>query len=341
MKKWFESTGDEGDIVISTRIRLARNIDRCPFPSRQRDKQSRDIIDNVDSAMERLGASFCDFERIDVTAKDDIYLRSLVEKHLISPEFAESSRPRALFLSKDESVSMMINEEDHVRLQVLGTGLCLKSVFDTADKLDNLLDESLHYAFDDRLGYLTNCPTNLGTGMRASVMLHLPLLTESSYMRRIINAAGKLGIAVRGLYGEGSEAQGAIYQISNCVTLGFSELEIIEQLENTVRNIIRDERKLRERVAQKPEKLADRVYRAGAILKAARILSASEAMSLMSDLRLGLGMNYDKIPESALLNRLIWEIQPANISLGKKEISTPSERDIIRAELVRRTLGSN
>jgi protein arginine kinase len=159
-------------------------------------------------------------------------------------------------------------------------------------------------------------------------------------MSRIVSAAGKLGIAVRGLYGEGSEAQGAIYQISNCVTLGFSELEIIEQLENTVRNIIRDERKLRERMAQTPAVFADRVCRAGAVLKSARILSGGEEMSLLSDLRLGLGTDYGEV-EPAVLNKLLWEVQPANISLGKKQLPTPSERDVIRAELVRKTLGSN
>jgi protein arginine kinase len=337
LKKWFEHTGEAEDIVISSRIRLARNLALKPFPSQADAEQSAEVVAAVSSAMERLGQSFEGFESVDLTKdKLALYSRSLVEKHLISSDFAEASRPRALFLSKDEAVSIMVNEEDHIRLQVLGAGLCLEPIYDLADKLDDLLDESLNFAFDERLGYLTECPTNLGCGLRASVMMHLPALTESGQISRFINAASKLGIAVRGLYGEGSQAIGAIYQISNRLTLGYCEKEIIEQLGSTVGNIIRDERRLRDKTSQNKPAFEDRIYRSLAILSSARVLSTDEAMARLSDLRLGAGR--ENFPDITTLNRFLWEIQPASLILGREEIPTPAQRDALRADLIRREL---
>ena len=338
MKKWFEHSGSDGDIIISSRIRLARNLTAKPFPSQADHKAAYEIVAAVTGAMERLGAAFEGFEKVDLSAdRLGIYSRSLVEKHLISAEFAASEKPRALFLSKDQAISIMVNEEDHIRLQALGSGLCLGPIYDLADKIDDLLDESLGFAFDERLGYLTECPTNLGCGMRASVMMHLPALTESGQIGRFINAAGKLGIAVRGIYGEGSEAQGAIYQISNSFTLGFSEREIIEQLSSTVGNIIADERRLRENMRENAPAFEDRIYRSRALLASARLLGTREAMALISNLRLGLGL--EGFPDIATLNSLLWEIQPASLSLGREAIPDAQTRDVLRAEVARATLG--
>ncbi|MDL2287764.1 protein arginine kinase [Oscillospiraceae bacterium OttesenSCG-928-F05] len=331
---WYDREGPENDIVISTRVRLARNLKGYPFPGRMSDGQ-----DEVLSAIERALAAedTADFRRINLHEVGENEKRALMERRAISSELMAGEGRRAVFLNGDESLSLMGNEEDHLRIQAMGSGFCLRECMDKAEQIDIQLEKTLDYAFDENLGYLTKCPTNLGTALRASVMLHLPAITESGAIRALAANAAKLGFAVRGMYGEGSAAKGALYQISNQMTLGFDEQEIIERLEDAIRQIVEKERHAR-RLAYEREKrpLEDRVWRAVGLLQNGRIMKSDEAIQLLSDVRLGRSIGILERPEYAALNRLIWEIQPASLRLkAKSEGADETVRDAIRADFLR------
>lgn len=246
------------------------------------------VIEKVTSAIRDSNSSIAsDFNLIKLDDLTEAQGVSLVERHLVSPEFISETEGRALLLSKDESMSIMINEEDHIRLQVITDGLSLEQAYDTADKLDTLLDENLEFAFDDKLGYLTQCPTNLGTGMRASVMLHLPALEKSRTIGRIAGNLSKLGLTIRGAYGEGSEPSGSLYQLSNQVTLGISEKAAIENLENITKQLVSQERQARERLAKSID-IQDSVSRSLGLLKSAMVMTHDEALKLLSNVRFGI-----------------------------------------------------
>lgn len=336
-KRWYEAVGPDGDIVISTRVRLARNLAEHPFPGRMSPETEEKLLSEVSEALVS-SAGGAEFSLTDLRSISHTEAQALVERHLISPELAKGSGARGVVFSRDESISVMINEEDHIRIQVLGAGLCLEDCLKRAWQVDDLLEGRARYAFDERLGYLTHCPTNLGTGLRASVMLHLPALTESGEMRKIINACSKLGFAVRGLYGEGSSATGSIYQLSNQLTLGLSEEESIKKLSDAVRNIINSEKTMRDtRFSRDPDLFEDRIWRAAGTLTTARIIDSAEAAALLSELRCGLSMGLMRGADIAVLNRLSWETQPACLSLATGA-QDPRERDKKRAELIRRSL---
>ena len=341
-KKWFEIKGTETDIAVSTRVRLARDMDKIPFGPRMSASDAERVIELISSPVLENAVTAKEFKLVHAETLSENELFSLVERHLISRQFAKSGNKRALLLSADESISIMINEEDHLRLQVLGKGLCLEDCLESAVKLDTLIDEGLSskgakYAFDENLGYLTQCPTNLGTGLRASVMLHLPVLTESGKMASLVQAAGKLGLAVRGYYGEGTQESGNLYQISNRLSLGYSEEELTQNLKDTVMQIINEERLSLEALKKSDYYgLADRVCRAEVVLKSARMMSTAEAMSLLSDYRLGITagiINGDMDKINSLLNK----IQPVTLVMNKKA-AQPEQRDIARAELIREYL---
>ena len=312
-KKWYMRKGKEGDIVLSTRVRLARNLRDYPFPGKMTPAQEREVVDAIAKALASSKAGN-DFQLIEISALPDLERRTLMEKHLISNDLAEGKGVRAVLLSNDESVSIMINEEDHLRIQVLGSGLCLEECLKKAIEIDDALDSALRYAFDETLGYLTKCPTNLGTGIRASVMLHLPALTKSGAIRSLATSVGKLGFVVRGLYGEGSMAKGALYQISNQMTLGFDEETIVKRLGDVLLQVIAHERNYRKEIMKSGKlRVEDQVWRSAGTLAYARSISTDEAMQLLSDLRMGASMglidtDIDK------LNSLLWEIQPANLT---------------------------
>lgn len=334
-KKWYRLKGNEGDIVVSTRVRLARNLKEYPFPGRLTPTMEREIADRVAAAMAAspIGNSF---KLLDLATLSDNERLALMEQHLISQELADGKGIRSVLLSDDESISIMINEEDHLRIQVLGTGLCLDDCLKRAIEIDDLLDHTLHYAYDENLGYLTKCPTNLGTGMRASVMLHLPALTQTGAIRSLAANAGKLGFAVRGMFGEGSEAKGSLFQISNQMTLGFTEDTIIERLSDALRQIISHERSYRnEALKLNRIRVEDKVWRSAGTLSNARSISTDEAMQLLSDVRMGASIGLIE-SDADKLNSLLWEIQPANLtkSSGKEKMSS-EERDIRRADLLR------
>ena len=319
------------EVVVSTRVRLARNLRAFPFPIRLSDDKAKQVVELVTAALQKSGVKFNRIALGDMTRAQRLML---VERHLISPDFTEPREGRALLLSDDNSISVMINEEDHIRLQVIKPGFEPDEAFKTADMLDDVLSRELELAFDERLGYLTQCPTNLGTAMRASVMLHLPALEMNGAVGRIGTNLSKLGLTMRGLYGEQSKPAGAFYQLSNQVSLGISEQAAIDNLKNITTQLISQEVKARENVLANIE-VEDKIWRALGLLQNARLMDHTEAMRLLSLVRLGAASKRLTTLSTDSIDRLITEVQPANILTKFGEELTDSERDIHRAELIR------
>ena len=338
-EQWYEKAGQQGGIVVSSRIRLARNLKNYPFPNKASLEQKKEIAQKVKLALEESNSTLANsFSFISMEELSQIQAVSLVEKHLISPEFASDRKGRYLMLSKDESISIMINEEDHIRIQVLGSGLSLNECYDTANNLDTLLDNALGFAFNNKLGYLTQCPTNLGTGMRASLMLHVPAIEKNRSINRISGNLTKLGMELRGTFGEGSDAKGSLYQLSNQITLGLSEHNAIENLKNIASQLIEQEEKSLAEMAKSIE-TQDVIYRSLALLKSAKLMSNDEAMKLISNVRAGMFTGVIKNTDYAMLNRLNEQIQPATLMTAEGKELSPQQRDIKRAEILNREFG--
>jgi len=326
--------------VISSRVRLARNLADLPFPCRNTAEQAKEVAARVKDAVFGNGAMADKFVYVDIRELNPIDRQTLVEKHLISPEMLEEKKETGAMISKDEKVSIMINEEDHLRIQCLFQGMRLNKAWQLCDKINTLLEEKLDFAFSGSYGYLTSCPTNAGTGMRASVMLHLPALVMTGYIKNVLEACGKLGVAVRGIYGEHSEASGNMFQISNQVTLGQSEEEILASVSNVASQIIGQERALRnELYKQNSYRFEDRVYRSLGIFANARIISSEESLKLLSDIRMGVDMGIIKNLNMGTINEIMLLIQPASLQKSAGRVLSPEERDIKRAELIRSKLG--
>ncbi len=334
MSKWYFEKGDQGDIVISTRIRLARNLDEFPFPAKLDIEGKNKVNSLVKSTLFENGSTGLSY--IEMKDLSRIQAVSLAERHLISPEFASKKDGSALIISEDEGVSIMLCEEDHIRLQVIKSGLSLEEAYDIANKLDNVLDSKLNYAFDERIGYLTQCPTNLGTAMRASVMLHLPALTRCGQIARLSSTVSKLGLTIRGANGEGSQPRGDMYQISNQITLGITEETAIANLKSIVLQLVAQERAAAAEMVKNPAE-EDKIFRAFGVLRNARLLSTDEFMELISVVRLGAARGLIEIPVEKI-NELIVNMQPATVSAANPEASTASARDALRAKTVREAL---
>ena len=337
---WLRGTGPEADTVISTRIRLARNLASFPFLSRANIEQKREIEGLIRQKIKRTNDTK-DFHYIrlsDISAVDRLFL---VERRLISREHAGGDGERGVAFGKSETISVMVNEEDHLRIQVIRSGFELRETWKVIDEIDNILEKELKYAFSPTFGYLTACPTNVGTGMRASVMLHLPALGLTHHVERVFSAVGKLGLIVRGLYGEGTQVLGDLYQISNQFTLGKSEAEIIEIVESVVPNITSYERMAREAlVTDNRKQLEDRVWRSYGMLKMARMLSSEETMHLLSQVRLGVNLGLIKDLSLETLNELFILTLPAHLQkLEGKELEA-TQRNEIRATFVRKRLSN-
>jgi protein arginine kinase len=337
----MEGSGPYADIVVASRIRLARNLRGLPFPSIMGKREAREVVDRVAAACSAadVGAAGGRLELIRIEQLSPLERQILVEKHLISPQHAEPDGYKAVVLNPEESVSIMVNEEDHLRLQVLLPALQLHESWRIANALDDALEGYLDFAFDEERGYLTACPTNVGTGLRASVMVHLPGLVISRQARRVLTALSQVGLAVRGLYGEGTEVAGNLFQISNQVTLGRSEEEIIAHLVGVTKQLIDEEKSCRERLLRDASaELEDRVGRAFGILSHARVISSQEALSLLSDVRLGLDLKLIKGIDPRVITELMVGIQPAYLQgLIGREMG-PHERDRERAALIRQRL---
>lgn len=326
------------DVVISTRIRLARNLKDYPFPCKLNSQGREKVIEKVRDAVKKSNSPVAsDFSFIKMSELTSSQSVSLVEKRLVSPEFISDTDGRALLISKDECFSIMINEEDHIRLQVITKGLSLEQAYDTADKLDTLLDENLDFAFDEKLGYLTQCPTNLGTGMRASVMLHLPALEKSRAINRIAGNLSKLGLTIRGAHGEGTEPKGALYQLSNQVTLGISEKAAIENLKNITEQLIAQENQARERLCSSID-IQDAISRSLGILRSALVISHDEALKLLSNVRLGIVSKQITDVSTETIDRLMLAVEPATLTVTLNKNLSAHDRDIERAKLIRAEL---
>ncbi|HHW47551.1 MAG TPA: protein arginine kinase [Clostridiaceae bacterium] len=325
------------DIVISSRVRLARNLERYPFPFRMSREQSLKLLSEIKDIVIKSSATAADnFYFVDIQKLNPVDRQVLVEKHLISPDLAESQIESAAIISKDETISIMVNEEDHIRIQCLYPGMQIDAAWQLCNNLDKLFEEKVDYAFSKDFGYLTCCPTNIGTGIRASVMLHLPALVMTGYIRNILEACSKLSIAVRGMYGENTEAAGNMFQISNQVTLGQTEQEIIANITSVASQIIEQERTIRnELYKQNPYRFEDKIYRSLGIFTNARIMTSEECMKLISDVRLGIDMGIIKTIDRNTLDKIMLLTQPANLQKTIGKPLSPEERDLRRAELIR------
>lgn len=325
-------------VVISTRVRLARNIKDFPFPCKLSQVGREKVVEKVKNAITESNSFVAnDFSFIKMSELSPAQCVSLVEKRLVSSDFVSEVDGRALLLSSDEAMSIMINEEDHIRIQAVLKGFSLEDTFDFADKFDTLLDENLDFAFDDKLGYLTQCPTNLGTGMRASVMLHLPALEKTQAIARISGNLAKLGLTIRGAYGEGTEPKGALYQLSNQVTLGISEKAAIENLKNITTQLVNQEKITREKLCKNIE-IQDIICRSYGILKYAKTISHDEALRLLSNVRFGVEAEILENISLDVIDKLMIDVEPATLTLQNNKSMSVSERDIARAELIKNTL---
>ncbi|MDO7908382.1 protein arginine kinase [Paenibacillus sp. JX-17] len=342
LSDWMRGSAADSEIVISSRVRIARNLQHIPFPMLATNSQSEEVLDKLTAVLDDEEAhQFGHFHILKMAELSDLDKRVLVEKHLISPNLASESRNGAALISEDESVSIMVNEEDHLRIQCLYPGFQVKEAWERATALDDVFEAHAEYAFDDKRGYLTSCPTNVGTGLRASVMMHLPALSMTQQINRILSAVSQVGLTVRGIYGEGSEAIGNLFQISNQITLGQTELEIIENLHSVVMQIISQERTARQRLLSESRlRISDRIMRSYGILKHAAIMDAKEAGQRLSDVRLGIDLGILQEPSIPVLNELNVMIQPGFLQKTFNDQMHASERDMYRAQLIRTTLGT-
>jgi len=337
--EWLKGTGPHSDIVISSRIRLARNLNKFPFPHWAEKKQSEEVSGVVEAAMQKNDAlknTTC-FKLADM---DNVDKQFLVERHLMSMEHAQKTDSKAIIIDDEETVALMINEEDHLRLQVMQSGFNLFEAWNIINKIDDALAKELSFAFLADWGYLTACPTNTGTGMRGSVMLHLPALVMTRQINRVLAAIAKLSFATRGLFGEGTQAAGNFFQISNQVSLGHSEDEIIDNINGLIRQIIEQENQAREAMLSKNRALLeDRVNRSFGILKSAYIITSEETIELLSMVRLGCDLGIvNKCMDRSHINELFLITQPAHLQKLENKKLTSQERDVKRAELIRSKL---
>lgn len=334
---WYEDTTND-DIIVSTRVRLARNLEKYPFPNSMTSEQISNATKEIEDGILNSNSTLSNiFKTYHIGETTEVEKKMLFEKHLISPDLLRKPNS-AVMISNDDKMSIMLMEEDLIRLQIILGGFKIDEAFELATKVDDVIDEHIKYAFNKDFGYLTSCPTNTGTGLRASVMMHLPALTLTNNISRIISSAGNLGIAVRGLYGEGSKAYGNLYQISNQITLGLSEEEIIEKVKNIVNQIKEHEKEARQRLLENnKDYLEDKFYRSLGTLKYARSMSSSEAKTLISDVIIGKNMGIiDDISEN--LFKLMIMTEPAVIENKIGKSLTPEERDRERAKQIRELL---
>lgn len=333
MLNWYLQSGNESDVVGSTRIRLARNIKGFPFVNRYTKKDAIRILEIMEKAVPKLeyGLKFIKLKDL-----DDITKISLVEKHLISPEFAyNKNETGAIAINDDENICIMINEEDHIRLQILSAGLELENSLNLAIEIDRKLEKLVSYAFNDKYGFLTSCPTNVGTGLRASVMVHLPALSKTKNIRKVLEVVNSFDMNIRGIYGEGTISQGDIYQISNKQSLGISEEEIIKNLKIITDKVIEQERLARKILTKKQIELEDKVYRAYGVLSNAKKLSGEECNILLSDVKLGTDLGIIKELNDLKVKKIETYTKPANLQKYVGRTLDSYERDIKRAEIVK------
>ncbi len=342
MLKWYEQIVPDNDVVISSRVRLARNLETYPFSGKIDEDQATALVEEVKG----ITSSLSDKDKrkyyaCNISTLSDIDKTAMVERHIVSPLLAEKEQTTGLILSEDETISIMINEEDHIRIQAIVGGMNLESAYSEADHIDDIAYEKLQFAYDEKYGYLTACPTNAGTGLRASCMVFLPALSSARMIQKLIEEVGKYGVTIRGIYGEGTKSLGSIYQISNQKTLGNSENEIIENLKRIVFQVVKQERKRREyMLSVNADEIEDQVFRSYGVLKYARQLSPEDAMTLLSQLKFGMDCGLITFDRGFNVHKLMMGVQPGSLqwTLGKNVGSLT--RDQARAEYIRNELPS-
>ena len=336
---WLSGAEDAGGIVISCRARLARNLSTRPFAQKATEEDQEYVIEQVLSAARR-SRRLCDAVFLKMNALNSDQCRFLVERHLVSPALADGKGQRGVLYNRDESLSVMVNEEDHLRLQAILPGLQAREAWSRIDALDDELGAGLDYAHSEKWGYLTACLTNTGTGLRASVLIHLPALVLTEDMERVMRGLAHMSFAVRGVYGEGTNATGNLFQISNQVTLGPAEEDIVRDLDRLTRQLIDYERDAQETLMREARsQVEDKVWRAYGVLSHARVLSSQELMNLLSAVRLGYSLGVVRDVPSSFMNHLMIVTQPSHLHAGAGRILEPEERDARRAAMVRRLLG--
>ncbi|MER3415777.1 MAG: protein arginine kinase [Gemmataceae bacterium] len=336
--EWLKGAGPDADVVVSSRIRLARNLAGFPFTSRASPAQKAEVESILRDTVGRLRDS-AGLQYIAVHALEPLDCQFLVERQLISREHAQGRGPRGVAIDADERQSLMINEEDHLRLQILRSGLCLEEAWNDADHLDDLVEQHVTYAFSEEFGYLTACPTNVGTGLRASVMMHLPGLVMVGQIDKVFRALQKLNLTVRGLYGEGTRASGDFYQISNQVTLGKSEDDILRELRAVIPEIVQYERSARTAILeQKRDHLHDRIARAVGTLRSARMMTSEETIEYLSAVRLGVCLGLVEGLTIQTVNQLFLTVQPAHLQKIHGRALDGDDRNIVRANYLRARL---
>lgn len=337
MLNWYLQNGKESDVVISTRIRLARNLEQYPFITKASKEDLKKIEEKIKEITSNIGYGIKFLKLKDM---DDITKMSLVEKHIISPKFAlRKDEDGAMLINDEENTSIMINEEDHLRIQILGEGFDIDNLMNLAIEIDEKISNSLNYAYSENYGYLTACPTNVGTGLRASVMVHLPALTKTGNINKILEVISNFGMNIRGVYGEGTKTYGNMYQVSNKQSLGISEKEIVKNLKQIVEKIIEQERLARKILAKESIEFEDEVYRAYGILSNCKKISSEEAVELLSSVKLGVDMGIIKEISDLKVNKLIIYTKPANLQKYLGEKIDAYKRDIKRAEVIKQIIG--
>ena len=337
--KWYDKISNTDDVVISSRVRLARNLEETAFPQRLDEDSSKKVALCVKQALENAYGEKLKYSQMNGNSERDV----LVEEHVISPDFAQDANLyRALAVDGDNSLAIMINEEDHIRIQALLPGFNLEKAYEKANEADNAIISGCNIAFDEKYGFLTSCPTNLGTGLRASVMLHLPALSAFGYIKSIVNLMNKIGLTVRGIYGEGSEARANMYQLSNQVTLGISEEDTIQKLKSAVMQIVDREREMRKKLLEDTKsETYDRLWRSYGTLRYARKIDTNEASKLISNVRLAQVCGIIPEIKDKNLIKLLFEIMPSHILSRFPEAENAGLRDKYRADLVRQFLEEN
>jgi protein arginine kinase len=335
---WLAGNGPQSQLVVSTRVRLARNLSNVPFTHRARDEQLQGILMSVSDAAAHSEA-FRDGFLLRMSELSALDRQVLVERHLVSHELGDGARPRGVFIGPGERLSLMINEEDHLRLQALASGFQLAEAWRIADAADDELDHTLDFAFNDEVGYMTSCPTNAGTGLRASVLIHLPALVLTQQIQKVLKGLVQVGLNVRGLYGEHTEVMGNLFQISNQTTLGQAERESINRLEQFCRQIIEYEERAREVLLKDARvQIEDKVWRAYGSLRYCRTITAQEVINLCSAVRLGAALGLEGLPPIRVINELLVLTQPAHLQHTRGDDLTHGERNAYRAQVVREKL---
>ena len=334
---WYLENGKESDVIVSSRVRLARNIKEFPFKIRMSKVQKEKMLEKIKFITPQIGYGLKFMYLKDM---DDITKMSLVEKNIISPELALAEDDEAVLINDEENICIMLNEEDHIRLQVFTSGLDLQNTLNLAVEIDNKLDELLGFSCNEKYGYLTACPTNVGTGLRASVMVHLPALKITGNLSKILHIVNNFGMTIRGMYGEDSQSKGDIYQISNIQTLGMDEKEIILNLENITKKVVEQERLARKYLAKNGIELEDKVYRSYGILTNARKLNSDECSNLLSNVKLGTDLGIITELDDLTVKKMMLYTKPANLQKFLGKIFDANQRDIKRAEIIKQIIKS-